>query len=69
MNATHSLFGWDKQVLARRAHRAALRAKGLCVARWDDQWCERPLTVSDRLDNVDGYCAECAGILSDTGDW
>jgi len=50
-------------------HRSMLRRASKCVAKWDDQWCEKPLTDNDLLDNVDGYCAECAGILSDNGEW
>ena len=40
-----------------------------CKAKWDGVRCRRKLTANDWSDNIDGYCAECAGILSDNGEW
>ena len=50
-------------------HRQMMRRAGKCIARWDGQYCGAKLTDADRLDNIDGYCAHCAGILSDNGEW
>ncbi len=43
--------------------------KSECRAKWDGQRCGEKLTDHDLLDNIDGYCARCAGILSDNGEW
>ena len=43
--------------------------RSTCKAKWEGQRCGETLTASDLLDNVDGYCARCAGILSDNGEW
>lgn len=56
-----------RQAIIRR--RLSLRQSGRCIARWDGLFCGAKLTDQDRLDNVDGYCAHCAGILSDNGEW
>jgi hypothetical protein len=55
---------------ARRRHdrKQAEKARE-CRAVWDGQRCGKVLDLDDLLDNESGYCADCAGILSDNGEW